>query len=157
MLMGPQNLPEKIRQVQGRIKRAAGACGRNVDSVTLLAVCKSQPAEIVRAAARAGLAHFGGTYRQEPLAKIACLAELPLTWHFVGRIQANKTRDIAEHFDWVHGVDRIRIAERLAAPRPYPRPALNCCLQGKRGAESSKGGAAPAELRALAAQVARLP
>jgi pyridoxal phosphate enzyme (YggS family) len=157
MLMGPQNLPENIRRVQERIKRAAAACGRNVDSVTLLAVCKSQPAEIVRAAARAGLAHFGESYLQEALAKIACLAELPLTWHFVGRIQANKTRDIAEHFDWVHGVDRIRIAERLAAQRPYHAPALNVCLQVKLGAESSKGGVAPAELRALAAQVARLP
>ena len=79
--MGPQNLPENIRQVHERIKRAAGACGRNVDSVTLLAVCKSQPPEIVRAAARAGLEHFGESYLQEALDKIACLADLPLTWH----------------------------------------------------------------------------
>src|SRR3984885_6273135 len=157
MLMGPQNLPENIRQVHERIKRAAGACGRNVDSVTLLAVCKSQPPEIVRAAARAGLEHFGESYLQEALDKIACLADLPLTWHFVGRIQANKTRAIAEHFAWVHGMDRLRIAERLAAQRPYHAPALNVCLQVKLGAEASKGGVAPAALPALAAEVARLP
>jgi hypothetical protein len=155
--MGPQNLPENIRQVRERIKRAAEACGRNVDSVTLLAVCKSQPAEIVRSAALAGLTQFGESYLQEALGKIAALAELSLTWHFVGRIQANKTRDIAEHFSWVHGVDRLRIAERLAAQRPYHAPALNVCLQVKLGAEESKGGVAPAALPSLVAQVAQLP
>jgi hypothetical protein len=155
--MSPQNLPENIRQVHERIKRAAAACGRNVDSVTLLAVCKSQPPEIVRAAACAGLEHFGESYLQEALGKIAALSDLPLTWHFVGRIQTNKTRDIAEHFAWVHGVDRLRIAERLAAQRPYHAPALNVCLQVKMGAEASKGGVAPSQVRALAAHVAQLP
>src|ERR1700722_4798443 len=104
--MGPQNLPENIHRVQERINRAAAECGRSVDSVTLLAVCKSQPAEIVRAAARAGLTEFGESYVQEALGKIAALRELPLNWHFVGRLQANKTRDVAENFAWVHGVDR---------------------------------------------------
>src|ERR1700734_2793920 len=102
MLMGPQNLPENIRQVQERINRAAGQCARSVDSVTLLAVTKSQPAEIVRAAAQASLTQFGESYVQEALAKIELLKDLPLIWHFVGKVQSNKTRDIAENFAWVH-------------------------------------------------------
>jgi hypothetical protein len=155
--MSPQNLPENIRQVQERIKRAAAECGRSVDSVTLLAVCKSQPAEIVRAAARAGLSEFGESYVQEALGKIEALRDLPLTWHFVGKIQTNKTRDIAENFAWVHGIDRLRIAERLSGQRPFHAPALNICLQVSVGAEASKGGVAPSEVPALAAQVAALP
>jgi pyridoxal phosphate enzyme (YggS family) len=157
MLMGPQNLPENIRRVQERIKRAAAECGRRVDSVTLLAVCKSQPAEIVRAAALAGLCEFGESYVQEALGKIAALRELPLTWHFVGKLQTNKTRDVAENFAWVHGVDRLRIAERLSAQRPFHAPALNICLQVNLGAEASKGGLTPPEVPELARQVAALP
>jgi PLP dependent protein len=155
--MGPQNLPENIRRVQERIKRAAAACGRSVDSVTLLAVCKSQPAEIVRAAARAGLCEFGESYVQEALGKIAALRDLSLTWHFVGKLQTNKTRDVAENFAWVHGVDRLRIAERLSAQRPFHAPALNVCLQVNLGAEASKGGLAPPEVPELARRVAALP
>jgi pyridoxal phosphate enzyme (YggS family) len=157
MLMSPQNLPENIRQVQERIKRAAAECGRSVDSVTLLAVCKSQPADIVRAAARAGLSEFGESYVQEALGKIEALRDLRLTWHFVGKIQTNKTRDIAENFAWVHGVDRLRIAERLSGQRPFHAPPLNICLQVNIGAEASKGGVAPAQVSALAAEVAALP
>src|ERR1700726_1991387 len=145
MLMGPQNLPENLRRVQERIKRAAAECGRSVDSVTLLAVCKSQPAETVRAAALAGLSEFGESYVQEALGKIAALRDLPLTWHFVGKLQTNKTRDIAENFSWVHGVDRLRIAERLSAQRPYHAPPLNICLQVNVGDEPSKGGLAATE------------
>jgi PLP dependent protein len=155
--MSPQNLPENIRQVRSRIARAAEECGRNVDSVTLLAVSKAQPAPRVRAAAAAGLRHFGESYLQEALGKIAALTDLALDWHFVGRVQANKTRDIAEHFSWVHGLDRLRIAERLAAQRPYHAPALNVCLQVNLGAEASKGGVAAGALPELAAQVAALP
>jgi PLP dependent protein len=157
MLMGPQNLPENIRRVQERIKRAAAECGRSVDSVTLLAVCKSQPAELIRAAARAGLTEFGESYVQEALGKIAALQGLPLVWHFVGKIQANKTRDIAANFAWVHSVDRLRIAERLAEQRPFHAPPLNVCLQVNIGAEASKGGLAPPEVPELAARVAALP
>jgi hypothetical protein len=120
-------------------------------------VCKSQPAEIVRAAARAGLSEFGESYVQEALGKIEALRDLPLTWHFVGKIQTNKTRDIAENFAWVHGIDRLRIAERLSGQRPFHAPALNICLQVSVGAEASKGGVAPSEVPALAAQVAALP
>ncbi|HSY06980.1 MAG TPA: YggS family pyridoxal phosphate-dependent enzyme [Steroidobacteraceae bacterium] len=155
--MGPQNLPENIRRVQERIKCAAAACGRSVDSVTLLAVCKSQPPQVVRAAALAGLADFGESYVQEALGKIAALSDLALTWHFVGQIQANKTRDIAENFAWVHGVDRLRIAERLSAQRPYHAPPLNVCLQVNVEAEASKGGVAPSDVPELARQVASLP
>jgi len=155
--MGPQNLPENIRRVQERITCAAAACGRSVDSVTLLAVCKSQPPQVVRAAALAGLADFGESYVQEALGKIAALSDLSLTWHFVGQIQANKTRDIAENFAWVHGVDRLRIAERLSAQRPYHAPPLNLCLQVNVDAEASKGGVAPSDVPELARQVASLP
>jgi pyridoxal phosphate enzyme (YggS family) len=155
--MGPQNLPENIRRVQERIKRAAAASGRNVDSVTLVAVAKSQPPEVVQAAARCGLTEFGESYVQEALRKIEALRPLALTWHFVGKIQANKTRDIAENFAWVHGVDRLRIAERLSEQRPYHAPPLNICLQVNLADEASKGGIAPAELGALAGRVAALP
>jgi hypothetical protein len=120
-------------------------------------VCKSQPADIVRAAARAGLAEFGESYVQEALGKIEALRDLRLTWHFVGKIQTNKTRDIAENFAWVHGVDRLRIAERLSGQRPFHAPPLNICLQVNIGAEASKGGVAPAQVSALAAEVAALP
>jgi len=157
MLMGPQNLPENIRRVQERIKLAAAESARSVDSVTLLAVCKSQPAALVREASRAGLADFGESYVQEALGKIEALRELALTWHFIGKIQANKTRDIAENFAWVHSIDRLRIAERLAAQRPFHAPALNVCLQVNLGAEAAKGGLAPAEVPALAAQLSALP
>jgi pyridoxal phosphate enzyme (YggS family) len=157
MLMGPQNLPENIRRVQERIDLAAGACGRPLDSVTLLAVTKSQPPETIRAAATLGLSQFGESYVQEALPKIAALTDLTLSWHFIGTIQGNKTRVIAEHFAWVHAVDRLRIAARLSEQRPFHAPALNICLQVNLEAEASKGGAAPEEVAALAQGVAALP
>lgn len=137
--------------------RAAARAGRNAQSVTLLAVSKAQPAEVVRAAADCGLRDFGESYLQEALAKLDALRDRALQWHFVGRIQANKTRDIAEAFAWVHAVDRLRIAERLAAQRPHYAAPLNVCLQVNIGGEASKGGVAQAELPGLAAAVARLP
>jgi pyridoxal phosphate enzyme (YggS family) len=157
MLMGPQNLPENIRRVQERIDLATSRCGRRVDSVTLLAVAKSQPAEIVRAAAAAGLKEFGESYVQEALGKIAALVDLGLTWHFVGNVQTNKTRQIAEHFAWVHSIDRLKIAQRLAAQRPFHAPPLNVCLQVNLAGEASKGGVAAIDAPALAAAVAALP
>jgi pyridoxal phosphate enzyme (YggS family) len=157
MLMSPQNLPENIRRVRERIDLAVAASSRPLDSVTLLAVSKSQGAAAVRQAAAAGLTEFGESYVQEALPKIAALRDLPLTWHFIGGIQGNKTRVIAEHFAWVHAVDRLRIAERLAEQRPFHAPALNVCLQVNLEAEASKGGAAPAEIPALAARVLSLP
>ena len=155
--MGPQNLPERIAAVQERVARAAAGAGRSAQSVTLLAVGKAQPMEWLAAAAGCGLQHFGESYLQEALAKIAALRERELIWHFVGRVQANKTRAIAQAFAWVHTLDRLRIAERLAAQRPFHAPPLNVCLQVNLADEHTKGGVTPAELPALAAAVAGLP
>jgi pyridoxal phosphate enzyme (YggS family) len=155
--MGPQNLPEQVQAVRNRIELATRAAGRNVDSVTLLAASKAQPANSVRALAQAGVRNFGESYVQEGLEKMEALRDLPLTWHFIGRLQANKTRPVASAFDWVHGVDRLKIAERLAEQRPFHAAPLNVCLQVNVGGEASKGGVASAELPALAAAVAALP
>jgi PLP dependent protein len=157
MLRGPQNLPQRIADVRARIAAAAALAGRSAASVTLLAVSKGQGADVVRAAAAHGLTSFGESYLQEALEKMDALADLELTWHFIGRIQANKTRPIAERFAWVHGVDRARIAERLAEQRPYHAPPLNVCLQVNLAGEPSKAGVAVAGLSELAAQVAALP
>jgi pyridoxal phosphate enzyme (YggS family) len=155
--MGPQNLPLRIQEVRERIARAAAAAGQSAQSVTLLAVGKAQPLPLLTAAADCGVSDFGESYLQEALDKIAALQERALTWHFIGRVQANKTRPIAQHFAWVHAVDRLKVAERLAAQRPFHAPPLNVCLQVNVAGELSKGGVAPAELPALAAAVARLP
>jgi PLP dependent protein len=157
MLSRPQNCSDGARAVQERIAAASRACGRSVDSVTLLAVSKGQSAAAIDSAARAGIEHFGENFLQESLPKIAELAGRELSWHFIGRLQANKTRAVAEHFAWVHGVDRLKIAERLSAQRPYHAPPLNVCLQLHVGAEASKGGVEPAEMPALARAVRELP
>ena len=155
--MSPQNLPAVLRDVRARIAQAAAAAGRNAQSVTLLAVGKAQPVELLAAAADCGVADFGESYLQEALAKIAALRTRPLTWHFIGRIQSNKTRPIAEAFSWVHALDRAKVAERLAAQRPREAPPLNVCLEVNIAGEPSKGGVMPGELPDLAAAVARLP
>jgi pyridoxal phosphate enzyme (YggS family) len=155
--MSPQNLPAVVRAVRARMARAAAGAGRSAQSVTLLAVGKSQPVELLAAAADCGVGDFGESYLQEALMKIAALRSRALTWHFVGRIQANKTRPIAETFAWVHAVDRLKIAERLAAQRPLHAPPLNVCLEVNVAGESTKGGVLPAQLPALAAAVAQLP
>jgi PLP dependent protein len=157
MLMGPQNLPEQVRSVRQRIESAVRAAGRNVDSVTLLAASKAQPAQRIRELAQLGVRHFGESYVQEGLQKRETLRDLPLTWHFIGRLQANKTRSVASSFDWVHGIDRLKIAERLSEQRPFHAPPLNVCLQVNVGDEGSKGGVTSTELPALAAGVAALP
>jgi PLP dependent protein len=157
MLMDPQNLPLRVAQVRARLTRAAARAGRSADSVTLLAVGKGHPAPLLRAAAAAGLTELGESYLDEALPKIAALQDLPLTWHFIGRVQANKTRAIAAAFAWVHGIERLKIAERLAAQRPPGAPPLNVCLQVNLAAEPSKAGVAPGELPPLAAAVAALP
>jgi pyridoxal phosphate enzyme (YggS family) len=169
MLMGPQNLPERLAEVRERMEKAALGAGRCVDCITLLGITKGQPATAVQAAARAGLENFGESYLQEALEKIVAVEQLAardapgaprapeLTWHFVGRLQSNKTRQVAESFAWVHAVDRLKIAERLAEQRPYYAPPLNICLQVNVAGEGSKGGVGFAELPALAAAVAALP
>ena len=155
--MGPQNLPAAIAEVRERLRRATAAAGRSADSVTLLAISKAQPAPLVAAAADSGLAEFGESYLKEALAKIAALRKRELTWHFVGRLQANKTRPIAEEFAWVHALERLKIAERLAAQRPVHAPPLNVCLQVNLAGEASKGGVSAAQLPELARAVASLP
>jgi pyridoxal phosphate enzyme (YggS family) len=155
--MGPQNLPEQLRSVRNRIESATHACGRNVDSVTLLAASKAQSANTLRLAAQLGVRHFGESYVQEAAEKMEVLRDLPVTWHFIGRLQANKTRPVASSFDWVHGVDRLKIAQRLSEQRPFHAPPLNVCLEVNIAGESSKGGITTTELPALAAAVASLP
>ena len=155
--MSPQNLPARVAAVQERVARAAEKAGRSAQSVTLLAIGKAQPLELLGAAAGCGLEHFGESYLQEALGKISALRDRGITWHFVGRLQANKTRPIAETFAWVHALDRLKIAERLAAQRPAAAPPLNVCLQVNLAGESRKGGVAPDELASLAARVAALP
>ena len=150
-------MPERLQAVRDRIAAAAASAGRNVDSVTLLAVSKGQPAELIRAAAAAGLTDMGESYLAEAAGKMEALADLPLTWHFIGRLQANKTRHVAERFAWVHGLDRLKIAERLSAQRPYHAPALNVCIQVSLAGEATKGGVPPTELPELAAAVTALP
>jgi pyridoxal phosphate enzyme (YggS family) len=157
MLRVPQNLPERVQVVRDRIRHAVAAARRDVDSVTLLAIAKTHSAETIRAAAACGLEHFGESYLKEALPKIETLRGLELTWHFVGQLQANKTRGVAENFAWVHGVDRLRIAERLSEQRPFHAPPLNVCLQVNVAGEQTKGGVAPADLPELAAAVAVLP
>ncbi|HTW74776.1 MAG TPA: YggS family pyridoxal phosphate-dependent enzyme [Steroidobacteraceae bacterium] len=163
MLIAPQisaadaGLARRLQQLRAAIAAAAAQGGRTEQSVTLVAVSKGQGADRVRAAAALGLTHFGESYVQEALPKRRALAELALCWHFIGRIQANKTRPIAEQFDWVHGLDRLQIAERLSAQRPAAAAPLNVCLHVNIAAEASKAGVAPAELPGLAGAVARLP
>ncbi|HEX3843005.1 MAG TPA: YggS family pyridoxal phosphate-dependent enzyme [Steroidobacteraceae bacterium] len=146
-----------LATLRSRMAAAAASAGRNADSVTLLAVSKGQPAELIRAAAAAGLTDIGESYLAEALAKMEALSDLPLTWHFIGRLQANKTRHVAERFAWVHGLDRLKLAERLAAQRPYHAPALNVCIQVNLAGEASKGGVPVQDAPALAAAVAALP
>ncbi len=150
-------IAENIAKVGERIRAAAQASGRDLDSVGLLAVSKTKPAAAVREAYAAGLRDFGENYLQEALEKQAELSELALIWHFIGPIQSNKTKPIAEHFAWVHSVDRLKIAQRLAEQRPSHLPPLNICLQVNVSAEDSKSGCAPAELAALALAVSQLP
>jgi PLP dependent protein len=157
MLRSSQNLADHLVAVRARIAAAASSAGRSADSVTLLAVSKGQPAELIQAAAALGLTHIGESYLAEALDKMDALGELPLTWHFIGRLQANKSRHVAERFAWVHGLDRLKIAERLAAQRPFHAPALNVCIQVNLAGEESKGGVPAPEVAALAAAVAALP
>ena len=150
-------IAENIAKVGERIRAAAQASGRDLDHIGLLAVSKTKPAVAVREAYAAGIRDFGENYLQEALEKQAELSELPLIWHFIGPIQSNKTKPIAENFAWVHSVDRLKIAQRLSEQRPADLPPLNICLQVNVSAEDSKSGCAPAELAALAQAVSQLP
>ena len=157
MLIDPQNLTLHVNHVRSRIDSAAKAAGRDPAAVTLVAVSKGKSAETMRAAATAGVTDFGENYLQEALGKIDQLADLRLRWHFIGGIQSNKTRAIAERFDWVHSIDRLVVARRLSEQRPFHAPPLNLCIQVAVVPEASKGGLEPGNLRELAARTAELP
>lgn len=151
------DVPRHIAAVRERIRVAAHACGRNPEEITLLAVSKTQPAAVVEAALAAGQRQFGENYLQEALGKITALRGRGIDWHFIGAVQGNKTRAVAEHFSWVHTIDRERIAKRLSEQRPDNLPPLNVCIEVRLSDEPGKHGAAPAELSALAASIATLP
>jgi pyridoxal phosphate enzyme (YggS family) len=146
-----------LQAVRQRIESAARAANRPAESVRLVAVSKTFPPETVREAAQAGLRDFGENYVQEGVEKIRELSALGLTWHYVGPIQSNKTRAIAEHFDWVHSLERVKIAARLSEARDPGRTELQVCIQVNVSGEATKSGVAPGDLAALAKQVAVLP
>ena len=154
-----ETVQANLQAVHERITRAARVAGRDPGAVSLLAVSKTFPPDAVAAAHAAGQRAFGENYVQEALDKIESLRALrgDLEWHFIGPIQSNKTRAIAENFSWVHSVDRLKIAERLSAQRPAGLPPLQVCIEVNVSGEASKGGVAPAELSALAVAVAALP
>jgi hypothetical protein len=146
-----------LQTVRARIAAACAQAQRPVTDVTLLAVSKTFGPEAVREAHAAGQTAFGENYIQEAVEKIGLLADLPLEWHCIGPIQSNKTRLVAQHFDWAHTVDRLKIAERLSEQRPEERPPLSVCIQVNIDGGPNKSGVAPDEVLALAQQVARLP
>lgn len=144
-------------RLQAVNRRISEALQGDTRPVALIAVSKMQSPEAVREAWQAGQRAFGENYLQEALAKKAALADLILEWHYIGALQGNKARAVAENFDWVHGVDRLKIAESLSRGRPEGLAALDVCLQVNISNEATKGGVAPAEVPALAAAIARLP
>jgi pyridoxal phosphate enzyme (YggS family) len=143
-----------LQAIRRRISEALQGDSR---AVTLVAVSKQQPPEAVRAAFEAGCHDFGENYVQEALPKIATLGDTPIVWHFIGHLQTNKARDVAERFDWVHGIDRAKQAAALSKARPAARGDLNVCLQVNISAEDTMGGVAPGEALALAREVQGLP
>lgn len=152
-------IADNIGRVRDRMTRACLAVGRPVQSVTLLCVSKSADAAAVRDAHAAGECHFGENYAQEGVSKIAALADLRgrITWHMIGPLQANKTRLVAENFDWVHSIDRFKLAQRLSEQRPVRCAPLQVCLQVNISGEASKAGVAPDAVAELAHAVLRLP
>lgn len=151
------NLRESLTRVRERIERACLAAGRPSGAVELLAVSKTFGADRVREAAALGQRAFGENYLQEALPKQAALSDLGLEWHFIGPIQSNKTRELARHFDWVHGIDRLRVAQRLSDARERERGPLQVCVQVNISGEASKSGCDPQDAPALCAAVAALP
>ena len=150
-------IAHNLQSVRQRLAAACAAAGRDVNEVTLLAVSKTFGPEAVRAAHADGQPAFGENYIQEAIEKMALLADLPLQWHCIGPVQSNKTRLVAAHFDWVHTVDRLKIAERLAQQRPEGKAPLQVCIQVNIDHGPTKAGIAPGEALALARDVAQLP
>ena len=151
------NVRDRLLETRNRIASAAMRYGRDPESVRLIAVAKTQPAAAIRSLAELGQRDFAENYVQEALPKLAELADLPLTWHFIGQLQANKTRAVAENFHWVHTLDRERIAVRLSEQRGAHAPPLNICIQVRLADEPGKGGVSKTELAALARRVLELP
>lgn len=151
------NVRDRLAETRNRIASAAMRYGRDPDSVRLIAVSKTQPVEAIRTLATLGQQEFAENYVQEALPKLAALADLPLTWHYIGQLQANKTRVVAEHFHWVHTLDRERIAARLSEQRSVHAPPLNVCIQVRLAEEAGKGGISKTELAPLARRVVELP
>lgn len=152
-----EGFAERLQQVRSQIRHAVGIAGRPRDCVQLLAVSKTKPAEDIAALYRLGQRHFAENYLQEALQKQRQLAAFNITWHFIGPIQSNKTKPIAWHFDWVHSVDRLKVAQRLSEQRPEHLPPLNICLQVNISEETSKSGVSIAELPQLVDAVSGLP
>lgn len=150
-------IQNNMQAVKARIAAACRASGRPESAVRLVAVSKTHPAELIRAAVSAGQRDFGENYVQEALVKIGALADLALVWHFIGPIQSNKTRPIAESFHWVHSLDREKIATRLSEARPGNLPPLNVCIEVNVSGEPSKSGVAPQAVASLAGQMCALP
>ncbi len=151
------SIAENLAALTRRIHDAEQHHGRRPGSVTLLAVSKGQPAAQIRAAHQAGVRHVGESYLQEALPKQAELADLDLCWHFIGSLQANKSRAVASHFDWLHSLDRLQLAQRLDAQRPAELPPLNVLIQVGFEQRTGRAGVAPDELPRLAGQIAQLP
>ncbi|PUE31546.1 YggS family pyridoxal phosphate-dependent enzyme [Limnohabitans sp. Jir72] len=151
------SIADNLAQVHAQIQAACQAAGRAESSVRLLAVSKTWGADAVRAAHAAGQTAFGENYIQEAVDKITALHDLPLEWHCIGPIQSNKTRMVAEHFDWVHSIDRLKIAQRLSEQRPASLPPLQVCIQVNVDGGETKSGVIPQDLPALAQAVAALP
>jgi len=149
-------IASNLQAVRNAMVAAAVKANRAPGDISLLAVSKTFAHTAIREAYRAGQTRFAESYVQEALDKIAALEDLPIEWHYIGPIQSNKTRAIAEHFAWVHSVDRLKIAERLSAQRPQNLPPINVCLQVNVSGEDSKGGVAPDEVAELAQAVSRL-
>ncbi len=155
--MSQQQIHVNIAKLLQRVRLSAEKSQRQGSDILLLAVSKTRPASDIRAAWDSGLRDFGESYLQEALEKIGELSELDLTWHFIGPIQSNKTRPIAEHFHWVHSIDRAKIARRLSEQRPPQLPPLQVCIQVNISAEQSKSGVSPGELPELAEAICTLP
>ncbi len=151
------NDDSRLRVIMGQIADACAGAGRAPDTVALLGVSKGQGINAISRLAQQGLTAFGENYVQEALPKLAALAALNLNWHFIGRLQANKTREVATGFAWVHSVDRLKVAERLSAQRPDDRPPLNCCIEINTSGELTKGGIDPSALAELVAAISTLP
>jgi len=151
-----KEIADNIAKVRARIQQAAQENQRDANQITVLAASKTRSPDEILLAYESGLCNFGENYVQEALPKIEALSEYPLTWHYIGPLQSNKSKSVAEHFDWVHSVDRLKTAEKLNQHRPSHLPPINVCLQVNINSETSKSGAPPEEIQGLITSLAKL-